>query len=120
MRNRVFTALAAAVAFGGLAVVPSAAQAAESCPKGYICFYYGYNQSEGMSFKTNQNWSGSVSARSYFNNAYAQEGYDHVNLTVAFVGTQCVHFGDPDGKGNIPAPPASIRTVTKVTWRGEC
>lgn len=120
MRIKGFTAVAAALALSAVAFTPSAA-VAESCPPGYVCFYYGYNQQDGMSFKTNKDWTGSKSARSYFNNANPQTGYDHVDITVLFVDDKiCAHYGDPEGKGNISAPPASIRTVSRVKWRGEC
>ncbi|MFC4016080.1 peptidase inhibitor family I36 protein [Nonomuraea purpurea] len=120
MRIKGFSAAAAALALITVAFTPSAA-VAESCPRGFICFYLDYNQKGEMSFKIDRDWDGRVYARSYFNNAYQQTGFDHVDLTVqTYEDKICAHYGDPEGKGNIAAPPVSILAVTKVKWRGEC
>ncbi|WP_336214089.1 peptidase inhibitor family I36 protein [Nonomuraea sp. LPB2021202275-12-8] len=120
MRIKAIMATAAALALGAVAFTPSAA-VAEDCPLGFVCFYYGYNQTGGMSFKTDKDWTNQKPARSYFNNARPQTGYDHVDITVLSVDKPiCAHYGESEGKGNISAPPASIRTVSKVRWRGEC
>ncbi|WP_336210902.1 hypothetical protein [Nonomuraea sp. LPB2021202275-12-8] len=65
---------------------------------------YGYNQTDGISFKTNKNWTGHNYGRSYFNNAYAYEGQDHVNVKITSVGTRCYHYGPTEGKRQHPGP----------------
>ncbi|QNP67159.1 peptidoglycan DD-metalloendopeptidase family protein [Streptomyces genisteinicus] len=89
-----------------------------SCPSGYVCFYSG-SDGTGSVCRTDRNDPASECGlrKSYFNNGTEQPGYDHVTVAFEEGGSQCLHFGAVEGRGNFPA---GGRTVTSVTWRGEC
>jgi hypothetical protein len=96
------------------------------CGKGYFCIYSGQNQTGALRVHAFNNWSGSVTGQSVFNNGSPDPGADHITLDWTFNGTnwrECFHyntsgtsssdFGHKDNWGpNV--------VFTRAVWRGEC
>lgn len=89
-----------------------------TCPAGYVCFYSGPDGT-GTVCKTDVDVPSSTCGlrTSFFNNGNPQPGYDHAYVTFAEGGSQCLHHGWAEGRGNFPS---GGRTITSVTWGGEC
>ncbi|MFE7411753.1 peptidoglycan DD-metalloendopeptidase family protein [Streptomyces laurentii] len=88
------------------------------CPAGNVCFYSGADGT-GTVCKTDVDTPTSSCGlrKSYFNNGTPQEGYDHAYVGFAEGGSQCLHYGAPEGQGNFPS---GGRTIKSVRWGGEC
>ncbi|MGW2544125.1 peptidoglycan DD-metalloendopeptidase family protein [Kitasatospora sp. NPDC001574] len=90
----------------------------QDCPAGWVCFYSG-TDGTGTVCRTDVDVPSSTCGlrRSFFNNGNPQPGYDHVQVYFREGGSQCLHFGPTDGRGNLPS---GGRTVDRIEWRGEC
>lgn len=88
------------------------------CPAGHVCFWSGTGGT-GTVCTTAVNVPSSTCGlrRSFFNNGDPQPGYDHAYVTFAEGGSQCLHHGWAEGRGDFPA---GGRTIRSVTWGGEC
>ncbi|RDG34189.1 peptidase inhibitor family I36 protein [Streptomyces corynorhini] len=124
MRKPAIAALAASFALAGVvAAAPTASAEANppGCGKGNFCIYSGENQTGTLVVKAVNNWSGSVSGRSIFNNGNVQPGFDHIQLTWTYNGgtwTDCYHYNP--GPGRYKENFAAGVVFKKAVWRGEC
>jgi hypothetical protein len=124
VRTSVFVTAAVSAAVGVVTAVAPAAFAEpdpSGCPKEYFCIYAGQGQTGAVVLKVTDNWSGSVSGRSVFNNGIPYPGADHVQLTWTYNGgtwEECVHYNPGPGTYKYDFEPGV--TFTKVVWRGEC
>ncbi|MFJ9522849.1 peptidoglycan DD-metalloendopeptidase family protein [Kitasatospora sp. NPDC101801] len=96
----------------------TAPSAWQDCPSGNVCFYSGADGT-GTVCRSGSDQPASTCGlrRSFFNNGTAQPGYDHVQVYFREGGSQCLHFGWTEGRGNLPA---GGRTIDRFVWRGEC
>jgi hypothetical protein len=88
------------------------------CPPGHVCFY---SEADGYGSVCKSAGSANPSTcgfrRSYFNNGNPQPGYDHVQVYFGEGGSQCLHYGWAEGRGNFAG---GGRTINRFNWRGEC
>ncbi|GHH45494.1 peptidase inhibitor family I36 protein [Streptomyces candidus] len=108
-----------------LALAPAAAAEPNppGCEKEYFCLYAGEGQTGQLLVKTKGNWTGSVAARSAFNNGIPYPNADHVQLTWTYQGAtyeQCLHYNPSPDPDHYKLNFAEGVTVTKAVWRGEC
>lgn len=111
-----------------IGLTPAAANAEPSppnCPPGNFCAYSGQNQTGTLLLKVGSNWTGTVTAvHSVFNNGTYWPGADHISLTYydpltgTYGSVPCLHYNPGPGTYKLNFPWS--RTLTSVTWRGEC
>ncbi|MFD3514742.1 hypothetical protein [Streptomyces sp. NPDC058657] len=104
-----------------LAPAASAEPNPSGCEKENFCIYTGEGQSGQLALKVTDNWTGSVTGRSAFNNGIPYPGADHIQLTWTYNGgtyEECLHYNP--GPGTYKLNFAEGVTFTKVVWRGEC
>ncbi|MER7519980.1 M23 family metallopeptidase [Streptomyces sp. NPDC126499] len=88
------------------------------CPAGHVCFYSGTGGTGTVCTTATDAPSGTCGLRrSFFNNGNPQPGYDHVYVGFAEGGSQCLHYGWAEGRGDFPP---GGRTIASVRWGGEC
>ncbi|WNF27487.1 peptidoglycan DD-metalloendopeptidase family protein [Streptomyces sp. C11-1] len=90
----------------------------QDCPAGYVCFYSGANGTGSVCRSAGDQPNSTCGFRkSYYNNGNPQPGYDHVQVYFKEGGSQCIHHGWADGRGNFAS---GGRTIDRFHWRGEC
>ncbi|MET9800115.1 hypothetical protein [Streptomyces sp. NPDC006368] len=124
MRTSTLVTAALSATFATLTVLAPAASAEpdpSGCPKENFCVYAGEGQTGALVLKVTDNWTGSVSGRSVFNNGIPYPNADHVQLTWTYNGgtwEECLHYNPGPGAYSLDFAPGV--TFTKVVWRGEC
>lgn len=90
----------------------------QNCPAGYVCFYSGADGTGSVCRSDVDLPSSSCGFRkSYYNNGNPQPGYDHIQVYFKEGGSQCLHHGWDEGRGNFAG---SGRTIDRFHWRREC
>ncbi|MFJ9623530.1 hypothetical protein [Streptomyces sp. NPDC101181] len=124
MRIRTLAPLAIALSVATtLALAPTASAEPDpsGCPKENFCIYAGEGQTGTVLVRTPNNWTGSVSGKSFFNNGIPFPNEDHIQLTWTYGGRtheKCFHYNP--GPGEYKADFLGGVVFTKATWRGEC